>query len=153
MTGRLKLPALGNSQKKNQTNLQFGGRFYLFISFLFEKLNVADWDSTGRQSDTGVKYKIQSSPKVTVYKQWIIWILHTHQRQAVKTHAGMDFSYWERERGRAKENKREKEKKTGGRKRERDSGRHRKEEERARGRRSEAMLACRRTLAALCSAP
>lgn len=35
----------------------------------------------------------------------------------------------------------------------RETGRHRKEEERARGRRSEAMLACRRTLAALCSAP
>lgn len=131
MTGRLKLPALGNSQKK-QTNLQFGGRFYLFISFLFEKLNVADWDSTGRQSDTGVKYKIQSSPKVTVYKQWIIWILHTHQRQAVKTHAGMDFSYWERERGRAKENKREKEKKQEaerGRETLEDTGRRRRERE------------------------
>lgn len=47
----------------------------------------------------------------------------------------------------------ERRKEIGGGKRQRDAGRHRKEEERVRGRGSEAMLACRRTLAALCSAP
>lgn len=64
---------------------------------------------------------------MTVYAQWIIWILHTHPRQAVKTHAGMDFSYGEGERGRAEENEREEEKIGEG-------ERHREEEERARER-------------------
>lgn len=72
---------------------------------------------------------------MAVYAQWIIWILHTHQRQAVKTHAGMDFSYGARERGGAEENRRRgegEEKKKKKQEAEREKERQREEEERAR---------------------